>query len=131
MSKTTAVLRAIRDELLYTAHHQSCRQTEEQGHAAGASGHGDSRNSLHSRVVRSCCQPLLSAALGRCHKILTVEQEHPAACRAGACIDGYELVGALYVAGGASGALSAVLDSESWSHNSQVTILLELLLTHA
>lgn len=111
MGKATAVLHAIQQEMVYTARHHP----EEQGHTESTIGRREFRNAVLFNVIESCCQTLLTAALERCRKILAVEQERPAACHSGSCIDGFELVGSLYVAGGASGALLTMLKLGSCS----------------
>lgn len=127
MSMATALLNAIQHELQHPVRERQPQQSTGPGRAAAVGG---CRSAALSNLVRSCCRPLLSAALGRCRKMLMVEGEpttrltHPGA---GASIDGCELVGALYVAGCTAGALLAAAQAEMQAcpHlSAQVTLLL-------
>jgi len=112
MSSATALLNAIQHELQHPVRERQPQQSTGPGHAAAVGG---CRSAALCNLVRSCCRPLLSAALGRCRKMLMAEEEPTTRLThagAGPRIDGCELVGALYVAGGAAGALLAAAQVE-------------------
>jgi hypothetical protein len=107
MSVACSLLHALRDHLKDASAGAESSEDNLQGEDAA---HADTIHSL----VRCCCPALLSSTLERCQQVLMLKAgSEPAEYGAESCVDGWEVVGMLSVAGGAIGAVLALAsDSE-------------------
>jgi len=100
LSMATAVLQSLRHHLQYAFKEEARLRRPPTCERAAASA-----DAVRS-IVSICCPSLLSAALGKCRRILMLDGESDAQADLEVVVDGYEVVGLLSVA---SSALDAML----------------------